>query len=240
MDGADFDFKMNDGIPRVFDQDSFNKLVRELGLSKEKAEKLARHLKQRNLLDSAVKITYSRSRNESLKDFFETEGFLTYCTDVPGLLEYLTVSTDPKDYRLFIDASKSALKAVLLSNGNKISPVPIAYSSVLKESYETMKFLLECIKYNLYNWDVCVDLKVVAFLVGLQSGYTKYMCFKCLWDSRDRKNHWVISEWPCRGDHVIGSRNAKNPPLVPTEKIIFPPLHSGREVAFFGIHSNIR
>ena len=37
--------------------------------------------------------------------------------------------------------------------------------------------MLERIRYPAYKWFVCADLKVVAILVGLQLGYTKYCCF---------------------------------------------------------------
>ena len=33
---------------------------------------------------------------------------------------------------------------------------------------------------------LCGDFKVIGILLGLQSGYTKYCCFLCTWDSRAR------------------------------------------------------
>jgi hypothetical protein len=52
-----------------------------------------------------------------------------------------------------------------------------------------MKLLLEKIHYEKYKWNICGDLKVIALLLELQLGYrpTKYCCFLCEWDSRDRK-----------------------------------------------------
>ena len=44
------------------------------------------------------------------------------------------------EWRLYIDASKSSLKAVLLHNGNTKPSVPLAYAVNMKESYESMKF----------------------------------------------------------------------------------------------------
>jgi hypothetical protein len=71
-------------------------------------------------------------------------------------------------------------------NGNKYTSAPLAHAVNMKESYENMKLLLEKIHYEKYKWNICWDLKVIA-LFGLQLGYTKYCCFLCEWDSRDRK-----------------------------------------------------
>ena len=66
---------------------------------------------------------------------------------------------------------------------------------------------------------------MVNFLLGQQSGYTKYPCFICLWDSRARSDHWVKKEWPERITLTVNECNVINEPLVPREKIILPPLH---------------
>ena len=66
---------------------------------------------------------------------------------------------------------------------------------------------------------------MVNFLLGQQSGYTKYPCFICKWDSRDRAQHYVKKEWPAREQLVPGASNIINEPLVDREKILFPPLH---------------
>jgi len=59
-----------------------------------------------------------------------------------------------------------------------------------------MKQLLQYIKYDTHNWNICVDLKVIALLLRLQLGYTKFPCFLCEWDSRDMAYHYVKSIWP--------------------------------------------
>jgi hypothetical protein len=69
---------------------------------------------------------------------------------------------------LFIDSSKVSLKAVLLHNGNKFPSVPLAHAANMKESYENMKLLLEKIQHEIYNWNMCGDLKVIAVFLGLQ------------------------------------------------------------------------
>ena len=69
------------------------------------------------------------------------------------------------------------------------------------------------------------DLKVVALLLGLQGGYTKYSCFLCEWDSRARESHYVKKVWPQRKSCEPGIRNVHYPPLVDPQKILLPPLH---------------
>ena len=81
------------------------------------------------------------------------------------------------DWRLFIDSSKQSLKAVLLHNGNVYPSIPIAHSVGIKEERESVKLLLELIRYNNHNWDVCGDFKMIAFLLGLQRVYTNILVF---------------------------------------------------------------
>ena len=47
-----------------------------------------------------------------------------------------------------------------------------------------VKYVLEKICYDQHEWLICVDLKMVNFLLGQQSSFTKYPCFLCMWDSR--------------------------------------------------------
>ena len=100
---------------------------------------------------------------------------MVYCTDIFQLLHNLGVSKyEAKDWRLFIDSSKRSLKCVLLHNGKQFLPVPLAHSTTLKEKYEAVKYLLEKISYNEHQWLICVELKMVNFLLHQQSGFTKY------------------------------------------------------------------
>jgi hypothetical protein len=66
---------------------------------------------------------------------------------------------------------------------------------------------------------------MVNFLLGQQSGYTKYPCFLCLWDSRAKHEHWTRKDWPLREYMVVRGQNVINEPLVARDKIILPPLH---------------
>jgi hypothetical protein len=84
---------------------------------------------------------------------------------------------------------------------------------------------LEKINYQEHQCVICVDLKTVNFLLGQESGYTKYPCFLCLWESRAKHEHWARKDWPLREYMVVGGQNVINEPLVERDRIILPPLH---------------
>lgn len=211
--------------PQLFTQQKLDDLVRELQLTKSKAELLASRLKEYNLLDKSCKITKYRVRHEDFACFYQMDENLCFCNDVNGLFEHIKIPHEPDQWRLFIDSSSRSLKAVLLHNGNKFPSIPVAHSAQLKETYENIKLLLEKLKYECYKWDVCGDFKMLGFLLGLQGGYTKYSCFLCLWDSRADDQHYTRKEWPTRKELVPGAHNVRNEPLVSREKILLPPLH---------------
>ena len=150
---------------------------------------------------------------------------MVYCSDVNGLTNELkpNVSKD-EEWRIFIDFSQRSLKAVLIHNTNKFASIPIAHSTILKESYVNMEKVLSVIKYSEHNWMICADLKVVTILLGQQSGFTKNPCFLCLWDSRYRKNHYNKQKWPERSSFKPGSKNILKKPLLDPTKFLFPPL----------------
>jgi len=88
-----------------------------------------------------------------------------------------------------------------------------------------MKLLLGKIQYDEFNWKLFGDLKVVAQLLGMQLGYTKYSSFLCEWDSRDKKNHYVNKPWLKRTSLTPGEKKVFHPPLVLPQKIYLSPLH---------------
>lgn len=220
-----------DYIPKVpikefFDQNELNDLIRDLNLSKEQSELLASRLKEKKCLAPHTKITTYRTREKDLLKYFSYQNDLVFCQDVKGLMSNMGLQQyTPYDWRLFIDSSKRSLKSVLLHNGNKFGSIPIAYSTKLKEAYANISTVIEKIKYHEHNWQICVDFKMVNFLLGQQSGFTKYPCFMCLWDSRDRNHHWTRKEWPTREQLVPGKQNVIYPALVNRNRIILPPLH---------------
>ena len=64
-------------------------------------------------------------------------------------------------------------------------------STSMKEEYKDISLVLEKLKYKEYCWQICLDLKMVNFLLGQQAGCTKYPYFICLWNNRDKNNNWT-------------------------------------------------
>ena len=89
---------------------------------------------------------------------FQKKTSVVYCNNITGLvksmgLEYVT------DLRIFIDSSSTSLKAVLQHNGNCFSSTPIEYSVGIKETHNSMDYLLSSINYQEHKWLICGDLK---------------------------------------------------------------------------------
>ena len=83
-----------------------------------------------------------------LEKYFAAENGVCYSTDIPGLFEQCSFEHDPAEWRLFIDSSKSSLKAVLLHNGNKKPSIPLVYVNGLKETYKSMETISQVIKHS--------------------------------------------------------------------------------------------
>ena len=198
----------------------------DLGLSKNPAEVLVSRLQEKNQLSHTTKVSYFRNREQAFVPFFTEENKFVYCHNISGLLQELGMPVyHPNDWRLFLDSSKHSLKCVLLHNGNVYAAVPIGHSVYLREEHNDIKTVIDLLKYHEHNWTICVDLKMVNFLLGQQRGFTKYPCYLCMWDSRAREKHWNQKEWPIRETLKAGMPNIVNDPIVSREKIIFPPLH---------------
>jgi len=90
------------------------------------------------------------------------EGTLVPCKDVDGLFKALNMSHCSDEWRLFIDSPKVSLKAVLLHNGNVLPSIHVAHAFGIKKSDDSVKQLLQYIKYDTYKWNICADLKVIA------------------------------------------------------------------------------
>ena len=177
------------------------------------------------MLNADAKVIYFRKRTADLTHLFTMSGKLCYCNDIPALFTKFGIEHDAHEWRLFIDASKCSIKAVLLHNGNVHPSVPVAYSVTMRETYQNLNEILECIHYVEHKWAICADFKVIAILTGLQPGYTKYCCFICLWDSRNRAQHYTRKDWPVRHVDIPGTSNIANFPLVDRQNVILPPLH---------------
>jgi len=134
-------------------------------------------MKQWKYFDDGLQITLYHYCQKNLEESFTIEGTPVACKDVDGLFKTLNMSHCSDEWKLFIDAFKVSLKAVLLQNGNVLPSIPVAHAFGKKESDDSMKQLLQYVKYDTYKWNICVDLKVTALLLGLQLGYTKFCCF---------------------------------------------------------------
>ena len=211
--------------PHMITQAELNDLVRDLSLSKSKAELLGSRLQQWRLLAPSTRVTIYRTRSKCFSSYFKKENKFCYCYDVIGLFQEMQQPYDPEEWRLFVDSSKISLKAVLLHIGNEKPSIPIGHAVNTKETYETMSTLIKLIKYEDHSWVVCGDLKVVGLLLGMQAGYTKYCCFLCSWSSRAKEDHYKKKDWPVRDEYIPGKMNIKHTCLIPPQKIILPPLH---------------
>jgi hypothetical protein len=138
-----------------------------------------------------------RKKQEDLVKFSKMERGLVVCTDNDGL-QTLNINHNPLDWRLFIDSSKLSLKSVLLQSGKTLISIPVGHSVHNKEWYGNMKILMKATNYDKFKWQICGDQKVIALVLGLEQGFTKYCCFICEWDSRARSLHYSRKNWPAR------------------------------------------
>ena len=150
--------------------------MRDLDLLKNSAELLAYRLKVRNLLAPEAVVGFYHNRERDLVQFFRMEDEFVFCDDINGLLNAMGCEYESAQWRLFIDSSKRSLKCVLLHNGNVFASIPIGHSVQMKESYDSMKQVLEKLKYSEHNLKICGDLKIVCMPPGKQGTYMKYPC----------------------------------------------------------------
>ena len=86
--------------PHLNSQGELNDLVRNLDLTKPKAEILGSRLQQWNLLDGKVKTSFC-DRSKSLVSFFSmSNNNLVSYNDIHGLFEELGVPYNPSNWRL--------------------------------------------------------------------------------------------------------------------------------------------
>ena len=95
---VDFEERGSTMRPQCFNQAELNDLVRDLSLSKEASELLASRLNEKNLLQHGTKVTFYRSREKDLLQYFRVDSDLVYCHDVSGLLYAVGVTLyDPNE-----------------------------------------------------------------------------------------------------------------------------------------------
>jgi len=76
----------------LINQERLNDLVRDLYLSKEKAEVLGSRLQRWNILELGTTISSFRSRNENLAHYYASAENICYCKDIAGLMTELDVN----------------------------------------------------------------------------------------------------------------------------------------------------
>ena len=213
----------DDQQSKSFNQAELNDFVRDLNLPKSSALILSSRLKAKRMLSTDTTLAWCKHRENVYICFFVKQRSLVYCVNVQGLIKKLETDYSSKYWCLFIDAS--SLKTVLLHNTNQFASVPLAHLTCLKKSYENIKLLLSKIQFSTHAWKICVDFKDLNMLLGQQFQFTKYTCFMCEWDSRDKINHWIKRDWPLRESLTPGYRNIFHPTLVDRSYVILSPLH---------------
>ena len=214
---------LEDDDPYPFSQKELNHLVRDLSLSTDSAELLVSRLKEKKppLWQSSHQLLPQQASRVP-PFFLDSEG--------PGVLcRYCAASAQAWSATVPTQKLETVhwqQKCVLLHNSNQFASVPIPHPTTLKEKYEAVKYVLEKIGYDQHKWFICVDLKMVNILLGQQSGFTKYPCVLCMWDSRDRAQHYTKKDWPLWEELVpCKERNVINDLLVDRDRILFTPLH---------------
>ncbi|KAI6649002.1 hypothetical protein LOD99_6885 [Oopsacas minuta] len=88
---------------------------------------------------------------------------------------------------------------------------------------------MKCTNFPLDTGMVLFKIEAILFeKKDSKSGYTKYPCFVCLWDSRADEVHWEKKNWLVRQKIAVEEKNIINEPLVNRDRdriILPPPLH---------------
>jgi hypothetical protein len=204
-----------------FTQSELNYLIRELQLNKETVNYSVQGCAKRacwhpglNFLGTGIaRKNFENIMHRKINLYF-VRIFVIFCISCERENMILAPSA-------YLSTSKRSLKDVLLHKSNVLASIPFANSTKLSESYETLKLVLEKIKYHEHEWLICGDLKVIGLLLGLQRGYTKCPCFLCQWDSRARDKLWETVHWPEKEPLQPGSQNVSTVSLVERERFSF-------------------
>ena len=71
-----------------------------------------------------------------------------YCNAIRDLVDVLEITYEPKEWML---------KAVLLKIWNTMPSVPVDHSTILRETYRNLIFILDRIIYKEHEWLICAD-----------------------------------------------------------------------------------
>ena len=83
-------------------------------------------------------------------------------------------------------------------------------------------------KYDQFSWQVIGDFKMVAFLMGLQGGFTKFPRYLCYWDSRNINAHYHRRIWPKRTEFFAEKTMSTGPLNSPQQNIDASIVHKIR------------
>lgn len=111
----------------LLSQGELNDLHRDLALTKQMSELLTSRLQEWKLLDPGVLVTATRERSEYLAKCFAMHNKICYCKNIEELFLAMKEPFVSREWRLFIDGSKTSIKAVLLHNGNVKPSIPVAF-----------------------------------------------------------------------------------------------------------------
>ena len=81
---------------------------------------------------------------------------------------------------------------MLHQNGNGYPSIPLTHSMHLEKNYTNVKTLLIALKCDQFNWQVIRDFRMVAFLVGLQGGLTKFSRYLCHRRIRPKRTEYSV------------------------------------------------
>ncbi|KAJ8665563.1 hypothetical protein QAD02_007225 [Eretmocerus hayati] len=103
-DFAEFSGDNPGAIPalRLFDQESLNDMVRDLGLTKEKAELFGSRLQERPMLAPGTTFCQYCYREKEFAPFFTQKNSLIYCNDVSALMALLGPTTKTTTNKLLV------------------------------------------------------------------------------------------------------------------------------------------
>lgn len=106
-----------------------------------------------------------------------------------------------EQWQLFIDASSTILKAVLLHNANEFHSISVEYVTNTKETYTNMKIN------RLQKTMSGTSGKCMLNFYRHQTGYTKYSCFLLLWNRSSRDSHYDTKSLPRIQSLTPGAKN---------------------------------
>ena len=75
---------------------------------------------------------FFRNCQRDFQDLYSEENNSLYCNKICAVMDVLDHEHKTTLWRLFIESSKTSLKAVILHNGNKLPSVPLAYATNIK------------------------------------------------------------------------------------------------------------